>query len=98
MVIYKLIHPLYISKGKQIIVFIILLISVVINAICNSVLIPAFGIIGAAIASVVSYTICSLMFLIKFCREYQVKISEFFIIKKSEVNKIKNIILRRGEN
>lgn len=90
MIIYKLIHPLYISKGKQQTVFIILLISVFFNAISNLILIPKQGMIGAAIASVVSYTICGLVFLITFCKEYKVRVLEVFVIKESEIGKIKS--------
>ena len=89
MIIYKLIHPLYISKGKQSIVLAILFISVVSNVIINLLLIPKFDIIGAAIASVVSYTICSMIFLYIFCKEYKVSISDFFIIKKSEIESVR---------
>ena len=92
MIIYKLIHPLYISKGKQSVVLGILTISVVSNVIINLLLIPKYDIIGAAIASVISYTACSMIFLRIFCKEYNVKISDFFIIRKTEIEIIKNKI------
>lgn len=66
MILYKLIHPLYIANGKQIIVMIILMISVMINVMLNLMTIPKMGAIGAAISSVISYTICGVIFIIKY--------------------------------
>ncbi len=86
MTIYKLIHPLYIAKGKQKMIFVILLISVITNIILNFILIPKYDIIGAAFASVVSYSVCGIVFLIIFCREYSIPFSDFIIIKKGEIN------------
>ncbi len=63
MVIYKIIHPYYIAQGKQLIVLRILLVSVCLNVILNTVLIPFMGGYGAAIASCLSYNICGLYFL-----------------------------------
>lgn len=85
MIIYKLIHPIYISKGQQNVIVKILCLSVITNVIINIILIPKFNMYGAAIASVFSYSICSVMFLYKFCKEYNVKIKDFFIIRKSEI-------------
>lgn len=92
MIVYKLIHPLYISKGKQFIVLIILFIAVAINSVANIIMIPLWGMNGAAIASVFSYTFCSLIFVIIFCREYNVKLSRMFIISKEEIMRLKNKI------
>lgn len=91
MIIYKLIHPLYISKGKQVLVLEILTISVIANILLNYIAIPKFGMIGAALSSVVSYGICSLTFLYIFCKEYKVKYSQIFLIKKEDLEHVKKI-------
>ena len=88
MIIYKLIHPIYISKGKQSVVVKILFLSVLINIVLNLFLIPYFTIYGAAIASVFSYTTCSFIFLKIFCKEYNINFYEFFIIRKKEIKRI----------
>jgi len=64
MVIFKLLMPLYNAKGKQKLSFRILFISVAANIILNFILIPIYGINGAAFASVISYTVCGGAFLI----------------------------------
>lgn len=92
MVIYKMIHPIYISNGKQIIVLTILSISVILNIILNNIFIPRYDIIGAAISSIFSYFVCSIIFLIFFCKDYKIKLSNFFIIKKEDISKLKKEI------
>jgi O-antigen/teichoic acid export membrane protein len=64
MVLFKLLMPLYNAKGKQKISFYILLTSCIINIVMNIILIPLYGITGAALASVISYTICGAAFLL----------------------------------
>lgn len=89
MVIYKMIHPIYISNGKQKIVLYILIFSVLLNIILNIIFIPKYDIIGAAVSSVFSYTLCSLIFIIIFSKDYNVSFWDFFIIRKSELKKLK---------
>ena len=92
MIFYKLLHPLYIAKGKQNIVVIILFISVVFNVILNFITIPIWGIVGAAISSVVSYTVCGIIFLLLFIKEYNIKIKQLILIDKTEINIMKLIL------
>ena len=92
MIIYKLIHPLYISKGKQFMIFIILFLAVFINVICNIILIPIFDMNGAGLASIFSYSFCSIIFIRIFCKEYGIKYKDMFIISKEERKKLIKII------
>lgn len=69
MILYKLIHPLYISNGKQNIVVSILMVSVIVNVILNLIIIPKIGAMGAAISSVISYTLCGIIFFLKYKRD-----------------------------
>jgi len=87
MIFYKLIHPLYIADGNQVMVMKILLIAVISNVLLNIFIIPLYGGIGAAIASVVSYSICGCIFVYRFKKDY--KINYF--------NTIKGICKRRRE-
>ena len=88
MILYKLIHPVYIANGKTKIVVYLLGIAVIINIVANIILIPKYKGIGAAIASIISYMICGIAFLLKFIKDYD--ISLFLIIKK-----ISNIIYEK---
>lgn len=95
MIIYKIIHPLYISKGRQGLVLKILTISVITNIFLNLIAIPRFGKTGAAIASVISYSVCSIIFLSVFCKENNIPMTKFFIIDKNDINRIKFILKKK---
>lgn len=80
MVLYKLIHPIYIANGKTKTVVVLLGLAVIINIIGDIILIPTFKGLGAAIASVISYMICGVIFFFKFKLDYNISI--YKIIKK----------------
>lgn len=75
MVLYKLIHPIYIANGKTRIVVLLLSIAVVANVIGNLILIPLYSATGAAISSVVSYIICGVAFYYKFKYDYHIDLT-----------------------
>ena len=89
MIYYKLIASYNIAMGKQLISFILLSIGVVSNVIANLLLIPLMGIYGAGIASVISYAICSVLFIIYFEREAHIPLSKMLFIGKADFNKLK---------
>lgn len=93
MIFFKMINTLYISIGKQKLSFIILLLAVTINIILNYILIPINGILGAAISSVVSYTVCGIIILITFVIKFNIKFKDVFFINKNEISKIKKLIM-----
>ncbi|WP_416326307.1 polysaccharide biosynthesis C-terminal domain-containing protein [[Eubacterium] hominis] len=87
MVLYKLIHPIYIANGKTKTVVLLLSIAVASNFIGNIIIIPYLGAMGAAIASVISYSICGIAFFIKFCKDFKINfkatlIKVFKLIKR----------------
>ena len=63
---FKILQPVFIADGNQVNACIYLSISVIINIIANYLLIPHMDFIGASIASVISYSICGGLFLIKY--------------------------------
>lgn len=80
MILYKLIHPLYISKGNTKIVVSLLSVAAIINVIGNILLIPKYSAYGAAVASIFSYSVCGVVFLIKFNKDFSIsakKVIEF---------------------
>jgi O-antigen/teichoic acid export membrane protein len=99
MVIYKLLTPLYNANGKQKKCFIILLISVITNVCLNFVMIPLYGKTGAAVSTVISYTICGMILFIDFIKMYKLQWKDFIFIKKSDISfvtkKLKKQFLRR---
>lgn len=92
MVIYKLLNPLYTANGRQKKCFFTLLISVLVNVILNFWTIPVYGKTGAAFSTVVSYTICGLVFFSDFIKTYQLKWFDCLFIKKTDFKKMISII------
>ena len=92
MVFYKMIYSYNVANGHKNVNFVILLLSACVNVILNYFLIPIYEINGAAIASLVSYSLCGLVFLIYFCQNTQIKYIDMFLIKKDDLIRIKKII------
>lgn len=91
MVLYKLINPLYMANGKQKKCFAILFISVLINVIANFIFIPIYGKMGAAISTVLSYTMCGVVLFIDFIRTYHLKWQDCLILRKKDISSICHI-------
>lgn len=91
MVFYKIIGVQLLAEGKRVFYFMSLLLSVILNIILNLIFIPLLGMYGAAIASVFSYTICGLMFLVYFTKYKNISVRNFFIITKNELNRFKKL-------
>lgn len=89
---FKIISTLYLAQGKRYFYLLTLLASVIANALANLILIPKFSIYGAAMASVISYTVCGGVFLVDFCSEYKINIIEIFKITKKNVTDLKKMI------
>lgn len=89
MIYYKMIASYNIVIGKQIVNFIFLGISVVGNIISNYLLIPKYGIYGAGIASVVSYGICSVLFLTHFIKTAKIPFYNMILAKPSDIKSLK---------
>lgn len=85
MTLFKVLTPLYNAKGKFIANLIILASSVTINMIFNIILIPKYGMIGAAIASVFGYCVCGLVYLIRFSRDFSIPFHRLFFFNRQDV-------------
>lgn len=81
---FKILHPLFNAQGKRWFPFITLLITVIVNIGLNAALIPNWGIQGAAFASIVSYAVCGLIYLVNFSRVSQVAFWKLFIPNKQD--------------
>ena len=69
MIAFKLIHPIYVNEGRSLMVVGLLCISVVANIVCSCFLVPPYGSFGAAVSTVVSYSVCGILFLLFFIRD-----------------------------
>lgn len=94
MVFYKMINSYYIVEGMRIRSFVLLSITALVNVGVNALLIPTYGIIGASIASLISYVLCGAMFVITFLYNTKMPLKELLIIQKSDLERIKNKLIR----
>ena len=88
MTLFKVLTPIYNAKGAFVTNLLILISSVLLNIIMNAILIPVCGTTGAAIASVVGYSVCGFVYLIRFCIDYKVPFYKAFICSVSEVKEL----------
>ena len=85
MSLFKVTNPLYLANGKQKLYCYILLVSVIANIIMNLIAIPLFGINGAALASVVAFSVCGIAFYGFYVKEYGIKWYEPLILKPKDL-------------
>ncbi len=98
MIYYKVISSYNGSVGKQKISFVMLSISVALNVIANIIFIPKYGIIGAGAASVLSYMLCALLFIVYFCRTSGIGIGKMLIINRSDLGRVMSFIKSKQKN
>ena len=92
-VIGKIIANYYIAQGKPIIHTSITFFSFLLNIILNFILIPKYGIIGAAIASTITYIIYGVFYLILITRrEKKNNFLSFFYLNMEDISIIKNLL------
>lgn len=89
MIYYKMIGSYNIAWGRQKINLIFLGISVVTNVIMNLILIPVWGIYGAGLASVLSYTVCSALFIIYFCTKTKQPFKGMIFMDRNDFRRLK---------
>lgn len=90
MVFYKMVYSYNVANGNKLINMLLLGIAAIINVILNILLIPMFGMIGAAVASLISYSMCGIMFLLYFINRTQIPIYKMLFIQKEDIVRLKN--------
>lgn len=91
MIFFKMIGVIFDAEGRKDLTFKILLISVVTNLILNFITIPKYGMYGAAISTVFSYSACGILCLVFFKKIYNLEIKDIFLLSSEELDKIKSI-------
>lgn len=93
MTFFKMVSQYNIMNKKQALNAGMLTISIVINVILNLFFVPIYGINGAAMATAIGYLVCSLVFILFFCKTTHTKLSEAVLVQKSDImpywNKLK---------
>lgn len=95
MIAHKIISSYNIVLGRQKISFILLTASVVCNVVANYFMIPVWGIYGAGIASVISYAVCSVLFIVDFCRQTHTPLHTMLLVSIQDIKKLKASLLKR---
>ncbi|SDJ86099.1 MATE family efflux transporter [Natronincola ferrireducens] len=85
MIFYKMIYAYNIANGYRVNSLIMLSFAATSNIILNYVMIPIYGIYGAAISSVVSYNMCGIAFLIYFHYKSNIAYKEILFITKKDL-------------
>lgn len=93
---FKLIGTLLLAQGKKIMYMTLLGASTVVNIVANLFTIRWWGIEGAALSSVISYTVAGVAFMLYYVRTYHVPIADLFVFRKGEIGSLMKKIRRKG--
>lgn len=96
MTFFKMISQYNIVKSKQLMNVIMLSIGILINVVFNFALTPQMGINGAAIATVIGYMVCSIIFIMYFHRKSSIPVKRLVFVTKEDIDKIKKIIRKKS--
>ena len=91
---FKLIAQYNIINKKQLYNVLMLGVSIIINVIGNLLLVPNYGIVGAAISTSIGHFVCGLIFVIYFCRQTSISVGDMFIPMKGDFVLLKNMFAR----
>jgi len=83
------------ARGKPEINMYISIVTIIVNIIGNLILIPKIGLDGAAIATTISYLVCSIMTLIVYSRYSKTSWIDSLIIKLVDINNVIEILKNR---
>ena len=97
MVFYKMIYSYNVVNGHKNINFALLGGAALLNIIINLVLIPKYGILGAGMASTVSYMLCGIGFLLYFTKKTGVQLKEMIIINRNDVYLLKSLFKNKNK-
>jgi len=88
----KIVYPFYISTGRPMIHMFVALGIALVNIVLNGIFIPSMEIIGAALASFVSYVVYGLAYIFILKHTEGIKIAKMFRISKLDVMRIKEML------
>ena len=92
MIFYKMVYAYNVPLGKRAINMTFLGVAAVANVVGNLIFIPMFGIYGAALTSVISYTLCGLCFLVYFKFVSGVPLRRMLSIQKEDILLVKELL------
>lgn len=90
MVLFKILNADLAGRGKPLFALRIYIVTLLLNVVLNVILIPQYGINGAAFASTVSYIVGAIIFSIAYHRHTGLSYSDLFILNKEDINLVKS--------
>ena len=95
MVFYKMVYSFNVANGHRVVNMVILGIAAIANVGINYFLIPVMGNMGAAVASLVSYSVCGLTFLLYFVIKTKTPIYKMLFMTISDFKQLAKIVVRK---
>ena len=92
---FKLIAQYNIVNRKQILNVVMLSIAIIVDVVLNLLLIPLWGIEGAAVATSIGNLVCGVVFIVYFSSHNNIKIREMIILQKSDIKQLKSILKKK---
>ncbi len=94
---YNMIEVYNIVQKKQSVTLIVSSCSVVLNVALNSILIPRYSIVGAGIATTISYFCSAIACMVYFSRKTQTGYSEMLFIRKADIAGVKKLFFKSAK-
>ncbi|MBR4017254.1 MAG: polysaccharide biosynthesis C-terminal domain-containing protein [Oscillospiraceae bacterium] len=94
MVFYKMIYAYNVVNGRRKNNFICLCLTCITSVVLNCFTIPQYGILGAGVATTISYTLCGICFLVDFCKITGSRPATLLLIQKEDLQLLKKILRR----
>lgn len=94
MSMFKLLGIVLVSQGKRVMHFTSLAISAAVNIVANIVAIPRWGMMGAACASVLSYSVCACVLIPYFCKLFGFSLKDLFVPSREFFDTVKKCFKR----
>ena len=95
MVFYKMVYSFNVANGQRVINMIILSIAAISNIIINLLLIPKLGSMGAAIASLISYSVCGVTFLVYFVITTKTPLNKMLFMNVEDLKHLKRMFIKK---
>lgn len=91
--ISKVLHPDMAARGYPLYGLYVFIGPLLINILLNILMIPKYGIIGAAWASTISYIIGGFLYGMVYAKKIGIKLSQLLILQKEDILLIRNLVL-----
>ena len=90
MALYYIFFSYFFSKGRPEIVTLVIFLTMIIKIILATILIPAWGIRGAAVCSTITYLLCASAFITVFLKYTKASLLEILLVKFSDLQLLYN--------